>query len=222
MARSFAGGTDRLNYGGTTLGATKSLGGCHFRMKTTQVTVNAVPLSLWTAGSRSGIGFLLNNTLNKMTVQCYGGTGTPAISMTSSQSVNDGAWHDIVLNWNMANGGNNALYIDGAAAVNANAGAAWFGSVDSLPYLGDSNDPFWPSFVGEIAELAYWFDRQLVADEIAALAKGFSPLSIFPPGAGGGLAFYAPLVRDAEDHLRGGSLSSVGTTVSDHPRIIGL
>ncbi|TIV71450.1 MAG: LamG domain-containing protein [Mesorhizobium sp.] len=215
MAINFAGGTDRISYGN---GFNDSKGCFAFWMKTTQVTVNAAPLAVWSASSRNGFGFFINNTLNKITAQGYDAT-TARITLTSTISINDGNWHHIAFNWNTANGGANALFIDGVSDATGNSSAAW--SVSSIQplYLGDLNDAFWPSYVGDLAEVASWHGstRNLDAAEIAALGKGFSPKHIAP----GALGFYAPLIR-SPNNLRDAFIGSVvGTSVSDHCRIIG-
>ena len=58
MAINFAGGTDRISYAGTDWNA---FTGCiSFKLKTTQTTAIALPLSIWTTSSRHGVGFILN------------------------------------------------------------------------------------------------------------------------------------------------------------------
>jgi hypothetical protein len=223
VARSFAGGTDKLAWGGS--GWNHVVGAIHFWMKTTQATVNAVPVALWTSGSRNGFGFLLNNTANKLTVQGYPGTGTPAINMASSATINDGNWHSCLLNWNTANGGTNTLYMDGVSVATANSSASWAIQSFSVPLtLGRADDAFWGSFVGQIAELAVWLDRNLTTDEVVALSKGFSPLVVgrASADASNNLTFYAPLVRDPSNLMNAFITGPTGTTVSDHPRVIGL
>ncbi len=67
---------------------------------------------------------------------------------------------------------------------------------------------------GRIAEVGFW-SVTLTQDEITALAKGASPLSIRPQS----LFFYAPLVRDAIELRNGSTLTVSGATVAEHPRI---
>lgn len=70
---------------------------------------------------------------------------------------------------------------------------------------------------GMIAEVGIW-NVALDDAEIAALAKGVSPLLIRPQN----LVTYVPLVRDADEDIVGGlSFTAGGTpTISAHPRII--
>lgn len=65
-----------------------------------------------------------------------------------------------------------------------------------------------------LAEIAWW-NRVLSADEISALAAGYSPL-FFPNG----LKSYVPLIRPALDRLTGSSGTLDGTSVVDHPPVI--
>jgi hypothetical protein len=222
MAISFAGGTDNIAYGGS--GWNHTLGAISFWLKTTQTTTNAVPLSAWTASSRTGFGFILNNTAGKLLVQGYDGT-TPRISMTGTATINDGNWHNILFNWNTASGAASTCYVDGVQDSTQNAGAAWgIASFGTPLTLGDNNDTFWPSYVGAIAEIGVWFDRNLTTDEVNSLAKGFSPRLIYPtviPTASG-QNFYMPLVRSPQNLVDGFITAPTGTTVTDHPRILGL
>lgn len=216
MALNFAGGTNAVNWGGS--GWNFTPGAFAFWMKTTQVTVNACIGSIWTNTSRNGFGFLINNTLNKITVQGYTNTSTTGVNFTSTISVNDGNWHHIGFNFNTANGGANALFIDGASHITGNATATWTIASNGVPLcFGDNTDSFWPSYVGDIAEAAAW-RRQLDAAEMAALAQGFSPARI----ANASLTFHAPLVRSAHNRWDGFINGPTGATVSDHPKLIGF
>lgn len=70
---------------------------------------------------------------------------------------------------------------------------------------------------GDLAEFAIW-NRVLDTGEIAALAKGFSPLFF-----ANGLTFYLPLVgnNSPENDIKSGLSATVtNTTKSAHPRII--
>ncbi|PBB79080.1 hypothetical protein CK218_22280 [Mesorhizobium sp. WSM3879] len=214
MARSFAGGTDRLQW---TVPTVPPNAGCiAFKMKTTQATVNAAVLSYWSGGSRNGWGLILNNTANKILAQGVS-SSSAQVQITSTSSVNDGNWRSIAFNYNRAAGGANALFIDGAQEATGNSGSAWTtGSTNFWIVTGDDSDTFWASYVGEIAEIGHW-NAQLDAAEIASLAKDFSPLLIRPAS----LIFYAPVVRETRELKAGLAGNTTGGTVSDHPRKIG-
>lgn len=66
---------------------------------------------------------------------------------------------------------------------------------------------------GDLWEWAAW-NVALTDDEIAALAKGMSPLLIRPQSR----TFYVPLVRDLID-VHGATLTNGGSTVSAHGRV---
>lgn len=66
---------------------------------------------------------------------------------------------------------------------------------------------------GRIAEVGIW-NVALTADEIVALAKGFSPKRIRTRS----LIFYVPLIRNVYD-AKGLPLTTTGTVVADHPRV---
>ncbi len=217
MAFSFAGGTDRIAYG-TSFDTT--VGAISFWLKTTQTTANAVPISIWTGSSRSGFAFLLNSTANKIRVVCYDGS-TLRVDLTSTTSVNDGNWHHIGFNFRVTSGQNNALFIDGNSEANANSSANWaIDSTSASLYLGDTADAFWPSYVGETAEVAYFKGAVLTADEMASLARGASALHLGPPPTSAGFCFYAPLTR-THSNLMNSFGTVTGAVASPHPRILG-
>jgi hypothetical protein len=69
-------------------------------------------------------------------------------------------------------------------------------------------------FEGWMAEVAIW-NAALTAEEVASLAKGFTPDQVRPQS----LQFYAPLVNTLQD-LRGARTitNNNGATVATHPR----
>lgn len=68
-------------------------------------------------------------------------------------------------------------------------------------------------FAGDVAEAALW-DVALTAADVAALAKGLSPMHVRPQS----LLFYAPLIRETVE-LTGVAITSSGSTSTDHPRV---
>lgn len=215
MARSFAGGTDRVSYtdvmanmGGPTTVA--------FRFKTTQATANVQLFGRWNGSSRNGFAVLLNTTANKLQYVAYGGT-SPTVDFTGTTTVNDGTWHSIIILANNLNAAANSFYIDGVSQGSANSSAAWNCLGSNYDMFGDSADTFWATYVGEIADHGHWDGIHLDATEIAAFTSGISARQIRPAS----LTACAPMVRDYRC-LRGNSSPSVvGTTVTDHPRVIG-
>ena len=217
MAINFAGGTDGISY---VPAVTWPQVGCFsFRMKSTQTTANAVPASIWTSSSRLGFNFTMNGVANKIRAMGIGvGSGDIAFQLYSTTSVNDGNWHTLALNYNSTLGQPNALFVDGVSEASGNSAVNW--AIESgVPLaLGDNNDTFWPSYVGDLAEVALW-NRQLDVAEHEALGlprNGFSPAKIAPSF----LKFHAPLVRQARDRYGSTMTGPTGTTVSDHGRVI--
>lgn len=213
MAINFNGGTDTVRYGSS--GFNNQVGCVTFWLKTSGATANTALMSYWTGSSRSGWGILLNNTANKVSAAGYDATAQRII-LASTTSVNDGNWHHIAFNYNAANGGANSLYVDGVSEATGNSSAVWTPLTAGGPFtVGDNNDAFWASIVGDFAEVGIWLGSNLTADEIAALAKGYQARFIKKP------QFYAPFVRSARD-LYGMAVSSqVGTSASAHPRVYG-
>lgn len=217
MAINFAGGTDRLSFGSDY----EAIGCCAFWMKTTQITATVAVLSVWGSSSLNGFGFPLNYApdANKLRAVGFDASGVQRLNLVSTTTVNDGNWHHIAYNWNSNNGGANSFYIDGALEASGNSSAAWTVSPVRKLCMGDDFNGAWAPFVGDLGEVALW-NVQLDSAEIAALAKGFSPL-VVKQAETANSHFYAPLVRDAHNRVDGYLGSQIGTTVSDHPRIIG-
>lgn len=107
-------------------------------------------------------------------------------------------------------------YLDADVAnAGANSSSVTFGTYNDFNigrYGGGSPGDY---FDGRIAEVGVW-NVALDTAEIAALAKGISPLLVRPSG----LVFYAPLVRSFQDIRAALALTNTNTvTVGDHPRV---
>jgi hypothetical protein len=212
MAVSFAGGTDRIAYGA---GYNTSFGAISLWMRTSQTTTNAAPLAIWNNSSRFGFGLLLNSgTVNKLRFQGYDSVAA-RINIQSSASVVTGAWVHVVVNMGVGPGQPCSIWINGAFDVLGNVASGFSIDAASPLHLGDMADAFWPSYVGDLAEVAFW-KRNLSGDEIAALAKGFTPHIV----SMNSLAFYAPLIR-SQQNLFDQAGTTTGTTPIDHPPVRG-
>jgi hypothetical protein len=109
------------------------------------------------------------------------------------------------------------LYIDGVddTSVFTNNGTTVCNPTGSLHIGARSDVDPDRSLGGSMAEWAKW-DRALDTSEIAALAKGFSPL-FFPTG----LAHYFPMIRSyTDERIVGLSITNVTSVPSAHPPII--
>lgn len=105
---------------------------------------------------------------------------------------------------------------DGTAAATAGNDIAvpyvsLFGSLNSATTL--EGDQFSD---GMIAEAAVWSEA-LSADNFAALAKGFRARAVRPQN----LLFYAPMVRDENEMIRGPLFKSGSGAAQPHPRVFG-
>jgi len=99
--------------------------------------------------------------------------------------------------------GTNVLQVDPAGADRVSIGRA--GDFTPSNYLR-----------GCVAEVLF-YSVALNDDEVAALAKGYSPLLIRPQS----LVAYWPLIRDAgQDRVGGFDLSANGTIVANHPPVV--
>lgn len=216
MARSFAGGTDRIAFQPP---SNLGLAGCAigFRFRTTQAT-NAVQLaSKWSATSRLGWAFILTSA-GRIEYLAYDNTTQQILLITGATGLNDGNWHSVVANISTVAAGTTSIYVDGSLYQSGN-NAGNHGNNSNPVTLGDSYDAFWASYIGSIADVGYWFSASLTTDEIASYAKGFSPALIRPDA----LEVYAPMVRDYQCKVGTPIAASgfSGTTVSDHPRVMG-
>jgi hypothetical protein len=220
MARNFANTTDRIDYFRNAQTNTLTTESVAFWMKTTQATVNVQVWANWSGASRAGLGLILNNTSNKISAFGFDNT-TQRFTVASTTSVNSGSWVHVAVTADRNNAGRNDIYINGISEANANSSAAWTTGASNYIILGDSQDTFWPTFVGDMAEVAHWANVKLTADEVATLAAGFSPLHVQPAA----LDHYAPLVNNPISIITptytidGPGPTVTGTTVSEHPRI---
>lgn len=221
MAISLAGGADTAHW--TSPSNRPFQGTVAFWMNSSSATANEALLTFWNSSSRQGWGLIVNNpSTGRIVAAGYSGTAQQA-SISSASTVNDGTWRHVAYSWDHSTAAvsatnGNKLFIDGALDASAASSGLWGGN-GSGQFLqsGDNADAFWPSYVGKLAELGLWWGAHLTTDEIAALAKGFSPRAIRPALR----QFYAPLVRDTHDVRGGWTFGSVGGSVADHPRMVG-
>lgn len=214
MARLFNGGTDRLQW--TVPTVPPNIGCISLWFRTTQTTTNSYLLTHWNSSSRNGWGLINNNTANKTTFIGYS-SAAQRILLTSTTTINDGVWHHVAANYNRNSGGANALYVDGVNEASGNSSGAWTTAATNYWIAaGVGEEGFWPTMVGEVAAIGHW-DANLSADEIAALAKGFSPKIIRPES----LIFHAPCVRETHELVAGLTGNATGGDVAPHCRVVG-
>ncbi len=90
----------------------------------------------------------------------------------------------------------------------------------STPLLSISSAGVYRAIAGDVAEVAIWdvaMRLEQYAADVAALAKGISPMTILP----GNLLHYWDLTRGLQDQIGGCTLTAFNDpTVSEHPRVI--
>jgi hypothetical protein len=87
-----------------------------FRMKTTQTTANVVPLAQANGTSSINGWDMITGGASAPKLGLGGKDGsTYRINITGTTTINDGAWHDVVLNIDYASGGTNEIWVDGVA-----------------------------------------------------------------------------------------------------------
>lgn len=85
--------------------------------------------------------------------------------IATNPGVIDGAWHQVTLVYDQAAGGLNKLYVDGQLVGAVKSTAAWnWGDQDLL--IGDSPDPFWTSWKGEIGPVQI-YNTKLTDEQVA-------------------------------------------------------
>jgi hypothetical protein len=171
------------------------------------------PISMQDAGASKLVGFLVGYPgAGQFTTQIAMSTGN--VLPTSSGTVTANTWqHGAHVS---ASSSNHTVYLDGGNSTNDTTLRGFESGMDRI-YLGTANAGAIHNFGGLLAEFGIW-DAALDADEIAALAKGLSPLMVRPES----LLFYAPLQSRASPEIEligRRELTLTGTTVADHPRI---
>jgi hypothetical protein len=135
-----------------------------------------------------------------------------------SGNISQGAWvHVLVESDSGGNQDGMENYVDGSLP-GSTSNTSGSGSVTGAPgtwSLGGRTFSDVQVLDGRIAEPAVW-DRLLAADEIAALAKGFSPLHFRR-----GLRWHTKLIGRKDIDIIGGTTPTYdGSAVIEHPRII--
>jgi hypothetical protein len=221
MARDFAGGTDRVDFGSPS--ALDNL---------SEISVSAIikadSLSNLSVGSyprlvskETGWNLVISNF--------SGGSGrlswvvpyatTTLVVEGATNQINTTDTFVVCVTWD---GSTNAttgvkLYINGSEsasyAIRTNGAGARTDDAASNLVIGNRNAAD-RGFDGRISEVGIW-DTALTADEVAQLGKRMKPSRVRPQN----LKFYSALVRELID-IRGGLTgTATGTSVDVHPRV---
>lgn len=137
--------------------------------------------------------------------------GRPGTSTTFSANT----WHHICGTSNV-DGNVHQIFLDGAGKGTDNTVAVPTG--ETRVAIGLERDATPGGYMnGAVAEAAIW-NAVLTDEEVAMLAKGFSPLLVRPDK----LTCYVPLIRDNDKDIVGGLsfLPILSPTIETHPRII--
>lgn len=121
-------------------------------------------------------------------------------------------WHSVIA-CRYAGG---TVSLDGAAYSEA----LKISASGNTPLLSISSAGVYRAIAGDVAEVAIWDVSMSLAQyaaDVAALAKGISPMTILP----GNLLHYWDLTRGLQDRVGGCTLTPLNSpTVSEHPRVI--
>ncbi len=117
--------------------------------------------------SYNGVSVWLQSN-NYLVVTISKANGEVAPFLSAAAPAGDNAWHHVAVEYNMANGGANKIYIDGVLKTTINSNAAW--TFNSQPVtIGYSAEGFHEEFKGSIDDFRM-YNRQLSADEVVILA----------------------------------------------------
>lgn len=215
MARLFGSG-DRISkqVWNSSFGFGGPSGAVAFKFRTTETTLNAIVLEFGDAGSGDCMLFIVNNVLGKITAYGKGDTGDQAFLQPSTITINDGAWHTVVFNFQTGNATPYELFVDG---VSQGSGIIvnWFLGPGYPLNIGQSTNSFWAAFIGEVCNFGLW-ERNLTAGEALSFSEG-APVPAIAPEK---LLSCIPLLTSVTDLVQGnlyGSATVTGTTISPQP-----
>ncbi|MBS7668803.1 LamG-like jellyroll fold domain-containing protein [Croceicoccus gelatinilyticus] len=222
MATNFAAATDYLNY--TSVFPALSSGGPSKATFALLIRATAYAYSQagmiaqqWDSNSRNGWALMMDpGASDALRMIAYSGTSTLRVDFNTGVTFDDGNWHSVVVQVDVASGGTNRIYVDGSLAGSGNSSANW--TTQTNLRLGDPYASFWTDgFRGDMAEIGYWSGVHLDVSEIDMLNKRVAPIHVRPSD----LTFYAPLVRNQAGRTTIGLIGVSGTTASPHPRVLG-
>lgn len=179
------------------------------------VTDVSVARTIWSIGNAGSSGFwrLGVNASSQVFAQKQSDASANSQAVVAGVSIN--TWMHGIAVW--AGDADRTVYLNGSGVNDTGSVADCVANRTCLGIqAGNLGTP--RPFEGYLCESAIWSVADLTADEITALAKGFSPRLIRPNA----LLTYLPLIRNVVDIKGAMAYTTSGTTVVDHPRIIGL
>lgn len=211
MAYDFDGIDDYMEVASSVVTAVPLTIACWFKADNVTTNYNLINVSTstgtdrWTlqlAGAVAGDPVRAQTSAGGSTAQSATGTGYTA-----------GTWYHGAARFSANN--NRRGYIDGVGGT-ANTTSLTPSGTDTTNvgclYTSSTRSSFMD---GQVAECGIW-SVALTDDEIASLARGYR-CSLVRPSS---LVFYAPLVREIRDLMRGASITSSAPVVAVHPRRI--
>jgi hypothetical protein len=221
MARDFASGTDRINFGSPSALDNLSAISVSAIIKADTFSNTNQGFFPRFVSKESGWGFAVSNTIGQVGrlafFVAYSTTGLNVEGQTSQLNTTD--TFVICVTWD---GSTNAttgvkLYINGSESASyqlrTNAVGTRTDDAASNLVIGNRNAAD-RAFDGQMAEVAIW-DVALTADEVAQLGDRMKPMRVRPQS----LKFYSPLVRELIDVRGGLTGTATGTSVDVHPRV---
>lgn len=210
MARSFNGTTDEINVSSTPVTAVPLTIACWYNSDTQ--TANQTLVAVNDASANNQFALKLQGAAVGDPVRATTTVAGNSSNADTSVGYTAGAWqHGCAV---YASATSRAAYLNG--------GSKGTNAVSRIPTgiteidIGQSGSTIF--FSGLLAEVGIW-DIDLTDDEVASLAKGFSPLFIRPAN----LIFYAPIIGKSSpelDLVGGLSLTLSGTAKAEHPLVI--
>jgi hypothetical protein len=215
MARGGWGASNFLRYTGGAVVALASASTMAAWIKPTTLTGTQSVINQYSTGDRSAMGIVLASGAAE---SAHVSSGPSAGAVTSAATVN--AWNHVCGVFAAA-GASRGIYLNGggfvseATSISPSALTRTSIGFDSAGGV----QTFGGTFSGDIAEVGFW-NVQLTAAEVAALARGTSPMLIRPSA----LVAYFPLIgaNSPENNFKSNSVVMTvnGTlTKTAHPRI---
>ena len=216
MARDFDGATDRIDWANIYDSVNAAITISFWVYPETLASGNVDRLfDLRAAGGGDGIRSITGAGAAGNLQLARKGT-TDLFRRSNADVLSTGSWQHVLMHHDGSNTATNIhIFVDGTEVGYASGGnGASQVAVDGTWSLGGHGTVDTQNFDGRFMELGWW-DRELIASEIAILAAARSPRFI-PRGR----RFYVPLTRDGHHDLVTGTVGTLdGTTVVPHGRM---
>lgn len=175
-------------------------------------TINQQLIGLWDTSNAYYWGLFADGTQTGDPVRIFAFSG-PASTVSTTSGYTANKWHHAC--GVIASTTSRTVYIDGGSSATSTVSHTLTPNALRLGrFVSGAGVPSL-YLKGSLAEVGIW-TVELTAAEIASLARGVSCRLVRPQS----LVFYAPLVRDLVDEMRGLTITNNNTaTQNDHPRV---